>query len=391
MKRLFLIFHGRFPSEKAASLFAAKSCEAFAKKGVDVILLVPRRFGRFSGSPYDYYKLERNFKIVFLPVVDLFFLPFSSKFSFYVSFLSFSVSSFFYLMFRLDKNSIVYSNESLPLLFASFLSSNTFYEMHDFPESKLSLFGVFLGRIRWILVHNRWKMERLKDLFNVNHKKLLYEPNAVEIDEFNIRLTKAEARAKLKILQDKKIVLYTGHLYSWKGVDNLIAAAEFLDKDILIYLVGGTEKDIEKTKKQVSENKNIVVVGNRPHSEIPCWQKSADVLVLPNTAKEKISKYYTSPMKLFEYMASGTPIVASDLPSIREILNENNAVLVEPDNPAELARGIKKVLGDGAPAEKISKQAFADVQNYTWQKRAERILEFIGRRAEAEKAAERPA
>ena len=80
---------------------------------------------------------------------------------------------------------------------------------------------------------------------------------------------------------------------------------------------------------------------------------------------------------MFEYMASGTPIVASDLPSIREILNEDNALLVEPDNPRALAGVIKKVFQNRESVEKISEQAYQNVQDYTWQKRAERILDFI--------------
>jgi glycosyltransferase involved in cell wall biosynthesis len=87
--------------------------------------------------------------------------------------------------------------------------------------------------------------------------------------------------------------------------------------------------------------------------------------------------YYMSPLKLFEYMASKRPIVASDLPSIREILNEQNSVLVEPDNPEKLAEGIKRILADNNFAEKISNQAFQDVQQYTWQKRVEQILGFV--------------
>lgn len=76
-------------------------------------------------------------------------------------------------------------------------------------------------------------------------------------------------------------------------------------------------------------------------------------------------------------MASKRPIIASDLPTIREVLNENNAVLVEPDNPKLLVQGVKKVLQDSKLSDKISKQAFQDVQQHTWQKRAENILEFI--------------
>jgi glycosyltransferase involved in cell wall biosynthesis len=107
------------------------------------------------------------------------------------------------------------------------------------------------------------------------------------------------------------------------------------------------------------------------------WQRSADVLVLPNTAKEKISAYYTSPMKLFEYMASKKPIVASDIPSIKEIVSEENVFFVLPDDSAKLALGIKSVFLDDALAEKRAIKSFEDVRSHTWQNRAERIINFM--------------
>ncbi|MEK7179313.1 MAG: glycosyltransferase, partial [Patescibacteria group bacterium] len=89
------------------------------------------------------------------------------------------------------------------------------------------------------------------------------------------------------------------------------------------------------------------------------------------------SRNDTSPIKLFEYMASGRPIVASSLPSIREILNEQNAFLVQPDNPEDLKRGIEKALGDAAVARQCAARAREDVRPYTWEKRAEAMLGFI--------------
>ncbi len=76
-------------------------------------------------------------------------------------------------------------------------------------------------------------------------------------------------------------------------------------------------------------------------------------------------------------MASGVPIVASDLPSIREILNEKNAVLVKPDMPVYLAEGIKNVLKNPDFSDRISKQAYSDAREYTWSKRSTKIMEFI--------------
>src|SRR3989338_7168842 len=90
-----------------------------------------------------------------------------------------------------------------------------------------------------------------------------------------------------------------------------------LTLNFAVGFVGGTEKDRAKVKvksEKLKNKDNVKIIEHRPHDEIPFWLRAADILVLPNTAIEDISKYYTSPMKLFEYMASGRPIVPSDLP-----------------------------------------------------------------------------
>ena len=83
-------------------------------------------------------------------------------------------------------------------------------------------------------------------------------------------------------------------------------------------------------------------------------------------------------MKLFEYMAAGRAIIASNLPSIREILeSERNAVLVEPDEPRLLAEGIKRIISDPALYKRISDEAYKDSKLYTWLNRAHSIVSFI--------------
>jgi glycosyltransferase involved in cell wall biosynthesis len=91
-----------------------------------------------------------------------------------------------------------------------------------------------------------------------------------------------------------------------------------------------------------------------------------------------IASYFTSPLKLFEYMASGKPIVASDLPAIREVLSHNtNSILVPPDNPEALAGGVRYILENPAMGEKIARQAAVDVLSYTWDERTKKIMDFI--------------
>lgn len=377
-KRLFLIFHGRFPSEKAASLFAAKSAEAFAENGFEVTLVVPGRNNIISQDEYDFYNVKRIFKIKRLPVIDLIRDADKQKFGFWISYITFSISLFFYLLGNSSKSDIIYSNETLPLRFASMIRENCFYEMHDFPESKLKLFGKFLLRMKWVLIHNKWKLEEVQKLFpDIGNGKYLYEPNAVELKDFDIGLTKDEARKKLSLSIMDKIIVYTGHLYSWKGVDTLAEAAKFLPNNFQVIFVGGTERDVTSFKEKYGDIQNITLTGNVPHSKVAIWQKAADVLVIPNTMKEKISAYYTSPMKLYEYMASKVPIVASDIPSLREIVTYREACFFVADNPQSLAKAIQDTITNKSNSELMADRAFEKVQEHTWDKRAKRIVNFM--------------
>ena len=147
----------------------------------------------------------------------------------------------------------------------------------------------------------------------------------------------------------------------WKGVDTLLSAASSLP-NYHFYLVGG-EKESRYSVLRTSYliHKNIHFIGNRPHSEIPLWLKSADLLVIPNSAKTKKGSHDTSPLKLFEYLASGTPIIASDVPAIREI--STHMTFFEPDNPQSLIKSITKDY-HSKPQTEIT----------TWCQRAENIM-----------------
>jgi glycosyltransferase involved in cell wall biosynthesis len=117
----------------------------------------------------------------------------------------------------------------------------------------------------------------------------------------------------------------------------------------------------------------VTFTGLIPPVEVAARLRQADVLVLPNPASV-ISSEFTSPLKLFEYMASGRPIVASDLPSLREVLRDGeNALLVEPGNPQALTAGVARIKNDPALGRRLAERAMEDVRQFTWGRRAERL------------------
>lgn len=212
-------------------------------------------------------------------------------------------------------------------------------------------------------------------------KNILVAPDAVDMTLFDIKIGKDDARKKLGLPVDKKIVIYAGAIDEpWKGVGVLYEASKHFDDQYLFLILGGKPHYVEWFHSQYPPHSNFVLVGHKPHADIPYYLKAADVAVLPNSKKSEISRVSTSPMKMFEYMASGVPIVASDLPSIRDVLHEDNALLVTSDDPDVLEAGIHILLNDKKESERLTKRAYQDVLRHTWSKRAEDIVLFIQER-----------
>ena len=176
-------------------------------------------------------------------------------------------------------------------------------------------------------------------------------------------------------------ICYVGHFYPWKGVDTAVEAMKLID-NVHLFLVGGRkgDKDFIRIKthiKNLNIANKITTTGFLRREDMLKYMHKSRVAIIP-LSTHPMAGLFTSPLKLFEYMATGIPIVASDVPSIREVLKPfDNAVLVPPNNPEALARGIKLLIEDKQLAERMRKKAREDVRAYTWNERAKKINHFI--------------
>lgn len=182
------------------------------------------------------------------------------------------------------------------------------------------------------------------------------------------------------------VAAYAGHLYPWKGVDVFVRALALTPR-LRGLIVGGhpRESDRERVESLIDTlglRDRIEMTGHVPPGEVARHLCRATMLVLPNTASA-ISERYTSPLKLFEYLTLGRPIVASDLPAIREILTpDETALLVAPGDARALAAGLTRLADDAALSARLSQAALALAPDYTWEARARRLdpaLEAAGR------------
>jgi glycosyltransferase involved in cell wall biosynthesis len=176
------------------------------------------------------------------------------------------------------------------------------------------------------------------------------------------------------------LVIYAGHLYPWKGVDILLEALA-LAPSLRGRIIGGhaAEPDLARLQARAQQlgltdrAGRIEFTGFQPPAAVAAAVRAADALVLPNRGTT-VSARYTSPLKLFEYLAAGRPIVASDLPALREILRDNeNARLVPPDDPRALAEALLAVTRDPALAVRLARGAFDTATEYSWDRRAARL------------------
>jgi len=177
------------------------------------------------------------------------------------------------------------------------------------------------------------------------------------------------------------MVAYAGHLYPWKGVDVLLEAlARVPNAQGLI--VGGhaEEPDLGRLKalaEGLGVSRRVEFAGIVEPSRVAEFLQRADILALPNPASA-ISTRFTSPLKLFEYMSAGRAIVASDLPSIREVLHhEVDALLVAPGDPGALAAAIERLVAQPGLSARLARGAFDVALDYSWDRRAERLEQLF--------------
>lgn len=205
-------------------------------------------------------------------------------------------------------------------------------------------------------------------------EKITVAHDGVDLNDYQPSDRQPLLRQKLGLPLGKKIILYSGHFYEWKGVQTLADAARLLPEYFFVFVGGGDHKFL--SFKNHNNLPNILYTGYQNPLNVPAYLKAADILVLPNSRQDSKSEY-TSPLKLFEYLASGTPIIASDLPSIREVLNSQNSFFFVADNPQDLARKIDLILGDYCHSVTLANQGLLDVKEYTWDARAQKIIEFL--------------
>ncbi|HZW02588.1 MAG TPA: glycosyltransferase [Anaerolineaceae bacterium] len=257
-------------------------------------------------------------------------------------------------------------------------------EVHDRPTGQVGPFWYRLyfrqpGQKRTLVVSQALGRILAQSYGLPAGEDLQVAPNGADLERYQELPDPAAAR-RLLDLPDRLTAVYTGHFYAGRGVDILLGLAEAFPH-IQVLLVGGKPDAVATVRQQAAGRglQNVCLTGFVDNHRLPLYQAAGDVLLMPYDrsiagSSGGNSADICSPMKMFEYMAAGRAILSSDLPVIREVLNAANAAFATPEDLPSWITAFDRLVADRDLRQRLGAQAQADVQPYTWRKRASRAL-----------------
>jgi glycosyltransferase involved in cell wall biosynthesis len=368
--KIVAISGSQVPSNVANSLQAMKAVHALAQLGHEVTLIVP--FSAQSRSTWSqlaaFYGLQQEFQMEYLPSASrrLFFLSAVRRAK--------SLNPDLLYVWPLQSAVLGLMN-GLPVLL----------EMHDLPSGRIGPFWFRYfrdskGKKRLALITKALK-DALTDRYgaSLNHSNVVLASNGVELERFE-RLPGPSMARRSVGLPDAPTVVCTGHVYPGRGVELFIELAK-KQQGIRFVWAGGKQEDVETWKAKTQAIPNVTFIGFVHNAQLPMYQAAADVLLMPYSHEIGISSgmghsaQVSSPMKMFEYMATGRAIIASDLPVFHEVLNENNAVFCPPEKVVAWDGALQALFDNPVRREELATQARMDAQKYSWTERARLVLD----------------
>ncbi len=360
------------PSDTANSIQVMKVCQALAQLGHEIRLFTPGQTRVAWDTLAGHYGLQAQFPIFWIPEWPIF-----KRYDFAIK----AVNQ----AYRWEAD-LIYTWTPQAALYSAVLGSPVVLEMHDRPTGKLGpqILRWFVRQkgLKRLVVITQALRRALEQDCNRQFRagEVVIAPNGIDLERYRNLPDPQEARIELG-LEDGVTVGYTGHFYPGRGTELLYSLAERLPGVNFLW-VGGRPADVTYWRQRVSEAglTNIRLIGFVENKLLSMYQAAADVLLMPyefsiQGSSGGNSADICSPMKMFEYMAAGRAIITSDLPVIREVLNEQNAIFCLPQDVEAWQQALQQLLGDEDLRGKLGQRARNDARNYAWIERARRSLE----------------
>lgn len=361
----------RVPSRAANSIQVMKVGQALAQLGHEVVLYAPGNTHTPWKELAGFYGLSQPFEVAWLPAYARF-----KRYDFALKAVQQAVQK---------KAELVYTWLPQAGLAAMLRGFPVVLEIHDRPTGRL---GPWLlrrmaagrGKKRFAII-TRALEQALSQEFHIPLKaeEAVISPNGVDLERFEHMPSAAEARQQLNLPQTITAV-YTGHLYSGRGMDLLLGLAQRFPHVHFLW-VGGLPDAVESYREIVRMKglSNVTLTGFVENQRLPLYQAAGEILLMPyewqiTGSGGGNSADICSPMKMFEYLACGRAILSSDLPVLHEVLNESNAVFCPPQDLEGWSAALSALVAEPARMERLSRNAKETARQFTWLARQQKIL-----------------
>jgi glycosyltransferase involved in cell wall biosynthesis len=371
--RIIYLAHARIPSRSANSINIVKMCAAFRRNGHEVTLLAPERPGRDAGvaNLFDYYGVDREFDVTYLP-----WGRYPGR--------SYGYAVRTALRSRRMNADLVYTRFLSGAVAAVRLGNRVVFESHARPAEQMRLGELFLRSIaghrrlaRLVVISDALRADCAARTPSLASKLLVAHDGA---DPVPLTTIPADLRRTSAALA----VGYVGQLYAGKGME-LIERLAPLCPWAQFHVIGGAPADLELWNARTRAIPNLQLHGFVPPSKVPRYLRAFDILLAPYQrtvavfgGSGDVAKWM-SPLKLFEYMAADRPMVCSDLPVLREIVEDGRtALLCDPEDPTAWSAALIR-LRDAIPLRRsLAEAARRQFESqYTWTARAKRVLDGL--------------
>lgn len=369
--RLALIAPGPIPAQTANSIQVMKMTQALVEEGYMVRVFAPGSGGQppsWDGLA-AHYGLTHRFEIHWLAARSAL-----RRYDFAFAALRAA---------QVWGADLIYTRLPQAATLAAWRDQATIFELHDLPSGVMGpwLLRRFLRArgARRLVVNTQFLADQIRIRYPLAGREgfLVVAPNGVDLRPY-AKLPGPQAARKGLGLPEAFTVGYSGHLYAGRGIGLTLELAKRLPA-MRFLLVGGRPDDVAARKDQARGLGNVQFTGFVANADLPGYQAACDVLLIPYSQQVAGSSGgdiapYTNPLKMFEYLASGRPVLASDLPILREILNEENAILLPIGDVPSWAHALLALEESPGRRATLAKAGLLTAAEYTWRKRVQRVL-----------------
>ena len=356
------------PSVAANSVQVMKMSQAFGRLGHDVTLYGSQ--GTIDADPFEFYGVDRVFELQRAsrvgsgPVAPASYLI--------------AQTAALYTAGRAD---VYFGRTARLLLAAAPLGRPLIYEAHALPQpgvrrdAQRPLFRL-PNFFRLVCISDALRVDYLESFPGLDPDKVLVAHDAANPIDLSDPLSDDAWPGRTDAFQ----VGYVGGIYPGRGVETIVEMSAQLP-DVDFHIIGGDEETVSWWRGEgVSDN--LIFHGHQPHTELRRFYPRLDALLAPFQKRVTVhggagdTRRWMSPLKIFEYMATGKPMLCTDFPVLREVLtHDETAVMLPPEDSAAWSAAVAGLAADRNRAAAIGAAAKAEFEKlYTWRRRAELVV-----------------